>query len=408
MAVLPAAREARRSNDTDYRYRQDSDFYYVTGFSEPEAVAVIAPAHPEHKYTLFVRPRDPEREVWDGRRAGVEGARETYGADAAFPVAEFGEKLGDLLNGARSLYYRLGNGSPELDDQIVRQIARMRAQGRRGVHPPSAIIDPGAVLHEMRLVKSVEEVALMRRAAEISAEAHREAMRRARPGMKEYEVEALIEYVFRRSGAAGPAYTTIVGAGERDHPALIQNDAELDTELCSSTPAPVCNYPPTSRALPRLGALTEAQRELYSLCCPQQECIEMVRPRRDARTMHHVRSSHHRAHGPLGPSRRPREAHRGGGLRVTSLTRPLPRHGLPTWAATTRGEESRPVEPGIVMTVEPGIYVAADAEGVPDQYRGIGVRIEDDVLVTSGGHEILTAAAPKQVEEIESLMASAR
>ena len=178
VAVLPAAREARRSNDTDYRYRQDSDFYYVTGFSEPEAVAVIAPAHPEHKYTLFVRPRDPEREVWDGRRAGVEGARETYGADAAFPVAEFGEKLGDLLNGARSLYYRLGDGNPDLDATLVRQIARMRAQGRRG-STAVAIIDPGSVLHEMRLVKRSRR--WRSAGAEISAEAHREAMRRTRP-----------------------------------------------------------------------------------------------------------------------------------------------------------------------------------------------------------------------------------
>ena len=418
VAVLPAAREARRSNDTEYRYRQDSDFYYVTGFSEPEAVAVIAPSHPEHKYTLFVRPRDPEREVWDGRRAGVEGARETYGADAAFPVAEFGEKLGDLLNGARSLYYRLGDGNPDLDSKIVRQIARMRAMGRRGVHPPAAIIDPGSILHEMRLVKAVEEVALMRRAAEISAEAHREAMRRARPGMKEYEVEALIEYVFRKSGASGPAYTTIVGAGANAtilH--YIQNDAELrdgDLLLIDAGAEFETYAADITRTFPVSGRFTDAQRRIYQLVLrAQEECIQMVRPGVTLDEMHR-RSVEIITEGMVGlgllqgdPSKLVEDEeykkfymHRLGhylGMDVHDVGR-----------YHTEEREARPVEPGIVMTVEPGIYVAADAEGVPDEYRGIGVRIEDDVLVTAAGHEILTAAAPKQVEEIEGLMASAR
>jgi Xaa-Pro aminopeptidase len=418
VAVLPAAREARRSNDTDYRYRQDSDFYYVTGFAEPEAVAVIAPSHPEHKYTLFVRPRDPEREVWDGRRAGVEGARETYGADAAFPVAEFGEKLGDLLNGARSLYYRLGDGHPELDDQIVRQIARMRAQGRRGVHPPSAIIDPGSVLHEMRLVKAVEEVALMRRAAEISAEAHREAMRRARPGMKEYEVEALLEYVFRRSGAAGPAYTTIVGTGANAtvlH--YIQNDAELrdgDLLLIDAGAEFETYAADITRTFPVSGRFTDAQRDVYRLVLrAQEECIAMVRPGVTLDEMHQ-RSVEIITEGmvTLGLLKgEPSKLIEDEGYKKFYMHRLGHYLGMDVHDVGryhTEDREARPVEPGVVMTVEPGIYVAADAEGVPDEYRGIGVRIEDDVLVTSGGCEILTAAAPKQVEEIESLMASAR
>lgn len=415
VAILPAAREARRSNDTDYRYRQDSDFYYVTGFSEPEAIAVVAPSHPEHKYTLFVRPRDPEREVWDGRRAGVEGARETYGADQSFPVEEFDEKLTDLLNGARSLYYRLGDGNPDLDAKVVRQLSRMRAMGRRGVHPPSAIIDPGSILHEMRLVKSDDEVELMRRAADISAEAHREAMQSARPGMMEYEVEALIEYVFRRRGAAGPAYTTIVGAGQNAtvlH--YIQNDAALregDLLLVDAGAEYQTYAADITRTFPVAGRFTDAQRDVYELVLrAQEECVRMVRPGVTMDEMHEhsveVLTEGMVRLGLLAgdPAKLIEEEtykkfymHRLGhflGMDVHDVGR-----------YHTDERESRPLTAGVVMTVEPGIYVAADAEGVPDKYRGIGVRIEDDVLVTPGGHDVLTAGAPKQVEEIEALTA---
>ena len=227
VAVIPAAREVTRSNDTEYRFRQDSDFYYLTGFNEPDAVAVVAPSRGE-RYTLFVRPRDKEKEVWTGRRAGVEGAKEKFGADAAYPVEEFQEKLAELLDGARNLYYRLGNGNPELDQTIIRQLARMRGLARRGVRPPRAVVDPGEILHEMRLIKTEADLALLRRAVEISCEAHRAAMAATRPGMHEYEIEALIEYVFRRSGANAPAYNTIVGGGANAtvlH--YISNDAEL-------------------------------------------------------------------------------------------------------------------------------------------------------------------------------------
>ncbi|HET9788930.1 MAG TPA: Xaa-Pro aminopeptidase, partial [Pyrinomonadaceae bacterium] len=196
IAIIPGAREATRSNDTQYRFRQDSDFLYLTGFEEPEAIAVITPAR-EQKYTLFVRPRDPEREIWDGRRAGVEGAKGEYGADESWPIVEFDEKLQDILDGAEKLYYRLGV-NPDLDDTIIRQIARMRALNRKPIHPPQTIIDPATIVHEMRVLKSPEEIELMQRAADIAAEAHVEAMKAARPGMKEYEIEALIEQIFRR------------------------------------------------------------------------------------------------------------------------------------------------------------------------------------------------------------------
>ena len=201
VAIIPAAREATRSNDTQYRYRQDSDFLYLTGFEEPESIAIIAPGR-EQKYTLFVRPRDPEREIWDGKRAGVEGAKSEFGAEEAFPIAEFDEKLHEILDGANMLYYRLGV-NPDLDDKIIREIARMRALNRKPIHPPRTIIDPATIVHEMRVLKSAEEIELMQRAADIAAEAHVEAMKAVRPGMNEFEVEALLEHYFRRQGASG-------------------------------------------------------------------------------------------------------------------------------------------------------------------------------------------------------------
>ena len=273
VAVVASAREATRSNDTHYRYRQDSDFYYLTGFDEPEAIAVVAPSK-EQKYTLFVRPRDPEREIWDGRRAGVEGARIEYGADEAFPITEFEEKIGDILNGATNLYYRIGNGNSDLDETIISQIKRLRGLARKGMRAPEAIIDTGTIIHEMRLFKSAEEIEMMQRAADISAEAHLEAMKSARPGMKEYEIEALIEYIFRKSGANAPAYTTIVGSGVNAtvlH--YINNDAELRAGelLLVDAGAEYRGYASDiTRTFPIRGRFTAAQRDIYDLVLEAQ------------------------------------------------------------------------------------------------------------------------------------------
>jgi Xaa-Pro aminopeptidase len=235
VAIIPAAREATRSNDTHYRFRQDSDFFYLTGFEEPDAIAVVKPGE-THEYMLFVRPRDPEREIWDGRRAGVEGAKGEFGASEAFPVAEFDSKLTEILDGAEVMYYRLGV-NPGLDDKIISEIARMRSLNRKPIHPPQTIIDPATIIHELRVIKSPEELEIMQKAADIAAEAHCEAMKAVRTGMREYEIEALIEQVFRRHGSAGPAYTSIVGAGANAtvlH--YINNDGELrDGELAPNT-----------------------------------------------------------------------------------------------------------------------------------------------------------------------------
>ena len=212
IAIIPAAREAVRSHDTNYRYRQNSDFFYLTGFEEPDAIAVIAPSESK-KFTLFVRPRDPERAIWDGYRAGVEGAKSDYSADEAFAIADFDAKLPEILDGPASLYYAFGHANSELDEKIIRQLTLMRETNRKPLEPPQTIVDPTLILHEMRVFKSEAEVEIMQRAADIAAAAHVEAMKAAHAGMKEYEVEAMLEASFRRQGAAGSSYTSIVGSG---------------------------------------------------------------------------------------------------------------------------------------------------------------------------------------------------
>ena len=411
VAIIPAAREATRSNDTNYRFRQDSDFFYLTGFEEPDAIAVIKPGE-THEYALFVRPRDPEREIWDGRRAGVEGAKSEFGAQEALPIDKFHEKLPEILNDAEILYYRLGVNR-DLDDQIIREIARMRSLNRKPIHPPETIIDPATIVHELRVVKSPEELEIMQKAADIAAEAHCEAMKAVRPGMREYEVEALIEQIFRRHGAAAPAYTSIVGAGANAtvlH--YINNDGELrDGELLLvDAGAEYRGYASDiTRTFPINGRYSKAQREIYDLVLKaQMSCVDMVRP-----GVTHEQLKQHSIEVLTE------------GMVELGLLQGKPEqlindkqyekfymHGLGHMLGIDVhdvgryyfGKESRALEPGVVMTIEPGIYVAPVTKDVPKQYLGIGVRIEDDVLCTNNGPRVLTSKVPKQAEEIEALM----
>jgi Xaa-Pro aminopeptidase len=412
VAIIASAPERIRSNDTEYRYRQDSDFHYLTGFPEPESIAVIAPGAPEHKFTLFVRPRDPERETWDGRRYGVEGAVAAFGADRALPVAEFHEKVRELLNGARNLYYRLGV-NPELDEPIIQALRTMRMRSRL-YRAPDAITDPGVILHEMRLIKTSAEIELMQRSADIAAEAHREAMKTTKPGMNEYEIEALIEYIFRRSGAHAPAYSSIVGGGANAtvlH--YITNDALLrdgDLLLVDAGAEYQGYASDITRTFPVNGRFTAAQREVYEVVLETQEaCIELVKP---GVTMG-------------GLNARAREMLTAGMVRLGLLTgepakliedesyKRFYMHMVGHFLGMDVHDvgryqvdgQDRPLEPGIIITVEPGLYIAETSENIPDKYRGIGIRIEDDVLVTAEGHRVLTAKAPKQIAEIEKLMA---
>jgi Xaa-Pro aminopeptidase len=412
VAIIPSAREATRSNDTHYRFRQDSDFFYLTGFEEPDSIAVVKPDQDPH-YTLFVRPRDPEREIWDGRRAGVEGARSDFGADESFPIIEFDEKLQEILDGSETLYYRLGVNR-DLDDTIVRQISRMRSVNRKPIHPPTTIIDPATIVHEQRVVKSSDEIEIMQRAADIAAEAHCEAMKAVRPGMQEYEVEALIERVFRHHGSAAPAYTSIVGAGANAtvlH--YINNDGELrdgDLLLVDAGAEYKGYASDITRTFPINGRFSKPQREIYDLVLKaQMACVEMVRPG----TTHEQLKQHSikvltEGMVELGLLQGKSEE-----LIKEKKYEKFYMHGLGHMLGIDVhdvgqyyfGTESRALQPGVVMTVEPGIYVSPDTKDIPSQYLGIGIRIEDDVLCTANGPSVLTSKVPKQAEEIEALMA---
>ena len=413
IAIISSAPEATRSNDTNYRYRQNSDFYYLTGFEEPEAIAVISPKDEEHKYTLFVRPRNPEREIWDGRRAGVEGALSEHGADAAYPIEEFSAKLGDIISNARNLYYRIG-ANPELDAEIIKQMASMRIMGRKNINPPEAIIDTGAIIHEMRLIKSADEIELMQRAADIAAEAHVEAMKQVRPGMKEYEIEALIEFIFRKNGAAGPAYTSIVGAGANAtvlH--YINNDATLrDGDLLLvDAGAEYRGYASDiTRTFPINGRFNAAQREIYDLVLATQvDCVKRARP---GISMEELKS-HSIEMLTEGMVRLGLLEGETAKLIEEKKYEQFYMHGLGHFLGIDVHDvgryyndgESRRLEPGMVITVEPGLYVSEKTENIPDKYLGIGVRIEDDVLITEDGQRVLSNKVPKQPEEIEELMA---
>ena len=268
VAIIPAAREAVRSHDTNYRYRQNSDFFYLTGFEEPEAIAVITPSK-EKKFTLFVRPRDLEQEIWNGYRAGVEGAVADYSADEALPISEFDARLPEIMDGPEVLYYAFGHTTPEMDQKIIRQLTSMREMNRKPLEAPRAIVDPSSILHEMRVIKSADEVEIMQRAADIAAEAHVEAMKSVRPGMMEYEVEAMLEAYFRKHGAAGSSYTSIVGAGGNAtilH--YIDNKDQLKDGdlLLVDAGAEYKGYASDiTRTFPINGKFTEAQREIYDL-----------------------------------------------------------------------------------------------------------------------------------------------
>ena len=421
VAIIPAAREAVRSHDTNYRYRQNSDFFYLTGFEEPDAIAVIAPAK-EKKLTLFVRPRDLEQEIWNGYRAGVEGAVADYSADEAFPINEFDAKLPAILDGPSVLYYAFGHSTPEMDQKIIRQLTVMRESNRKPLEPPATIVDPTSILHEMRVLKSADEVEIMQRAADIAAEAHVEAMKAIRPGMMEYEVEAMLEAYFRKHGAAGSSYTSIVGAGGNAtvlH--YIDNKDELRSGdlLLVDAGAEYKGYASDiTRTFPINGKFSQAQREIYDLVFKTQtSCVDMVRPG--------VRLEDLKTHSIEMLTE---------GMVELGLLKGDPQkliaekkymqfymHNLGHYLGIDVHDagryyfkgESRPAEVGMVMTIEPGLYISPDTsripEGfnkdIPEKYLGIGVRIEDDVLVTENGARVLTHKVPKDPKEIEALMA---
>jgi Xaa-Pro aminopeptidase len=406
VAVVPAAPVFIRNNDVEHEYRQDSDFFYLTGFDEPESVLVLDAV--ERKATLFVRPRDPDREVWDGPRAGVDGAKERYGAHEAFPIAELDAKLPDLLQNRRRLFYRLAKDRA-FDEHVFGAIDRVRARHRKGVTPPAEIVDPGGILHEMRLRKSDAEVEAMRQAARITREAHEAAMAGARPGMREYEIEALLVDTFRRRGSERPAYGSIVGSGPN---ACVlhyrKNDRRIefgDLVLIDAG----CEYAyyasDVTRTFPVGRPFSREQQAVYELVLEAQ--LGGIAASRAGTTLDaiHALTVDILARGLVrlgllvGDVEKviETEGYKRFFMHRTSHWLGMDVHDVGTYFVDGK---PRPLEAGMVLTIEPGIYIGPNDTTVGPEWRGIGVRIEDDVLVTSSGPEVLTAGIPKTVDEV--------
>jgi Xaa-Pro aminopeptidase len=401
--------EATRNGDVQFPFRQSSDLYYLTGFSEPEAMVVLRPDAPDQRFVMFVRPRDRERETWEGRRAGVEGAVDRFGADAAYPISELAERLPALIANVDDLHFSLGLDA-DFDRQLLAVLADLRQRERRGRRPPRRVVDPRAILHEMRLHKTPEELSVLRRAADITCEAHREAMKLAAPGVTEYELEALINYTFRRRGGAGPGYSSIVGGGDN---ATILHYVDNSEPLREGELVLIdagCEYQfytaDVTRTFPVNGRFSLAQRDLYSVVLSAQEqAIQMTRPGVTIDEIHdHTVAMLTRGMVDIGllpgpaDERIEKADYKKFYMHRTSHWLGMDVHDV---GAYTDDGTPRPLQPGMVITIEPGLYVPRDTEGVPRELLGIGVRIEDDVLVVDGGREVLTSAAPKTIDDLE-------
>ncbi len=414
VAVIPSARHALRNADTEYQYRQNSDFYYLTGLTEPEAVLVIAPHRDGERVIMFLRPRDRSAEIWNGKRVGVEGAVADYGMDAAYPIDELSAKLPDLLVGATTLHYGIGNDD-RLDRLVLDAVKAARYAVRRGGKAPQSFLEPGNILHEMRLRKTQPELEAMRRAAAATRAGHEAGMRATRPGMWEYELEAIIEHQYKLAGAQDTAYTSIVAGGVnatvlhyntnreqlRDGDlVLVDSGAEFDLYACDVT-----------RTWPVNGKFSAEQRAIYEIVLRAQKAgIDQVRSGRSYNAYHEA------------AVRVITEGLVDVGLLKGSIDALIEEnkffdfymHRTGHWigldvhdAGRYRDADDayRKLEPGMVMTVEPGIYVQTDLD-VPVRWKGIGVRIEDDVLCTTREPDVLTAAIPKEIGELEALVGS--
>ena len=412
VAVFASAHEIRRNQDTDFEFRQDTDFYYLTRLNEPDCVAVLAPNHPQHKYILFVRPRVKEEEIWTGLRAGVEGAIKTHGADAAYDIAQLPEILPQYLKGADTLYYRLGQ-QQRFDLKLIGMIKRLRERVRYGDYGPTTIIDPVTIVHEMRLRKNEADIADLRRAAAISAVGHVAAMKHCQPGMFEYELEALVEYVFRKSGATGVGYPSIVGSGFNTTILHYNTNNEQikdgDMVLIDAGAEYNIFTGDITRCFPANGKFTKAQREIYeAVLAANKAVIAMVKPGVRFTDLHdkavEVVTDGLMALGLLTGDRREIIEKKGYFKFFMHRTGHWLGMDVHDVARYKTADGWRVLEPGMVFTVEPGIYIAAGTEGVPPEYFNIGVRIEDDVVVTEDGCEVLTTGVPKEISEIEVLM----
>jgi Xaa-Pro aminopeptidase len=450
LAIIPGAQEVARNHDVHYEFRQNSDFFFLTGFDEPDAVAVINPTSAQERFVLFVRPRDREMEIWNGHRAGTEGAIATYAADAAYPIDQLEQKLRQYAIGCTTIYYQLGN--PAYDPRMIQLMAGLRPVKTRGQTVPVRLADPGPIIHELRLRRSSSELTRHQRACEIAAEAHLEAMRYTRPEMYEYEVQAALEFVFRRHGSPRNAYPSIVASGPN---ACVLHYTENNRRMQDGDLLLIdagCEYgyyaADITRTFPVNGRFTPAQRLIYEIVLKAQlAAIAMAQPGNRYTDIHEA-ARRVLTEGLVALGILPRSVEESLAMHHE---REFYMHSTGHWLGMDVHDvgdyrvarQSRLLEPGMVLTVEPGLYfdplraeatytlheyddveirerrdrlgmaVASKLEQeeqaqapkithpIPAEFRGIGMRIEDDVLITEGGNEVLTRGAPKTIEEVE-------
>jgi Xaa-Pro aminopeptidase len=413
IAVLPNATVKNRNRDVDHAFRSDSNFHYLSGFDEPESVLVIVPGRPHGEYILFCRERDLAKEIWDGYRAGQEGAMEKYGADDSYPISDLDDILSGLLEDKEKVYYTMGNINA-FDQRMIGWLNRLKSQARQGKQSPYEIVELDHLLNELRLYKSSAEVKAMRKAAQISAAAHIRAMQFTEVGQWEYQVEAEIVHEFMKNDCRSPAYPSIVGGGENGcilH--YIENDHKLKNNdlLLIDAGAEYDYYAgDITRTFPVNGKFTQAQKALYNVVLDAQKAaIAEVQPGNHWNQPHEAAVTVLTAglielgllNGELDKLIET-EAYREFYMHRTGHWLGMDVHDVGDYKV---GGEWRMLEAGMVLTVEPGLYIR-DPEHIDKKWHFIGIRIEDDVLVTKTGHEILSVAAPKEVDEIESLMAA--
>ncbi|MEC4750236.1 Xaa-Pro aminopeptidase [Methylomicrobium sp. Wu6] len=415
IALIGSAAESVRNRDVHYPYRQDSDFYYLTGFNEPEALAVFIPGREQGEYILFCREYDETKALWEGAHAGLEGAVGHYEADDSFPIDDLDEILPGMLENKGKVFYPMGR-NPELDHSLLEWINHLRDQSRRGVSAPGELVTLEHILHEMRLFKSPAELKLMRRAAEVSAHAHRKAMQVCKPGMHEYQIEAELLYQFYQDGLRHVAYPSIVAGGKN---ACVlhyteNKDVLKSGDLLLIDAGAECDHyaADITRTFPVSGRFSEPQKQLYQLVLDAQAAaLEQIKPGLPWNAAHDA-SVEMITKGLVELGLLKGKVKK---LIKDEKYKPFFMHRIGHWLGMDVhdvgdykvDQEWRLLEPGMVLTVEPGIYIPADYDKVEEKWRGIGIRIEDDILVTAGGYECLTSAVPKSIAEIEALMQAA-
>ncbi len=412
VAVMPTAPVSRRNNDVDYPFRPDSDFQYLSGFPEPESVLVLVPGRTHGEYILFCRERDAEKETWHGRRAGLEGAIESFGADDAFPIEDIDDILPGLLENRPKIFSCMGRYS-EFDHQLLQWFNEVKSKKRAGVNAPGELVDISHLLHEFRLIKSNHEISIMKRAARVSADAHCRAMRACKPGMMEYQIQAELEYEFLKGGAHSSAYPSIVAGGANScilH--YTENSDKLidgDLLLIDAGAEIDCYAADITRTLPVNGTYSAEQRAVYDIVLDAQ-----VAAIAEVKSGHHWNQPHEAAVKSLAQGLIDLGLLEGGIEDVIENKRyqRFYMHRTGHWLGMDvhdvgdyrLGDQWRLLEPGMVLTVEPGLYIPA-ADDIDQRWHNIGIRIEDDVLVTRKNAQVLSGGVPKQPAEVEALMA---